>query len=471
MSPRDLERLPLFRRTVWKRNGYLLLTVVSQLLVLGFLACLRVESGATAEDGGPAAAYELLGYRVYFEMFSWGTLGRIAALLAVQVWLAHREFARALDGEGMVPLYPQDKSEGRRFGGLSGPEVVETVRQLTKDLGTAPVSRITVAVKPEPNAYTARMLGLGNVVVVHSNLLEVLPRDGVRSILAHEVAHIRRRDSLIAQTARAPTLFALVVAALAFLKIVGGLLDSDGVWQFLSRGTFLALGLALTVGAFALIGRVANLASQQAELIADAYAAQVCGWETHLNALLLIGERAEALTVLMGALSELPGAETELNQKTALRILNRFPPRELDEAVAREAAPRLFIQDRLDRLRADLCVPFTDDQIAELAESGALGLKRREDEQKAQDGKAAEAAPDAGRLTEWRNFDWDRSGHLDAAETAALVKELREDPRRMIYRQFLQSGAEWASHPSVRRRVLFLYDLFAARPQAAAMNH
>ena len=35
----------------------------------------------------------------------------------------------------------------------------------------------------------------GNVVVLHSNLLTILSPQGVRSILAHEIGHIRRKDS------------------------------------------------------------------------------------------------------------------------------------------------------------------------------------------------------------------------------------------------------------------------------------
>src|SRR2546430_9876361 len=40
-----------------------------------------------------------------------------------------------------------------------------------------------------------------NVVVLHSNLLEVLPRQGVRAIIAHELGHVRRWDSFVYQLA------------------------------------------------------------------------------------------------------------------------------------------------------------------------------------------------------------------------------------------------------------------------------
>jgi hypothetical protein len=75
-------------------------------------------------------------------------------------------------------------------------------------------------------------------------------------------------------------------------------------------------------------------------------------------------------------------------------------------------------------------------------------------------------------LTEWRHFDADKSGHLDALETVALVNELRGSPKRMIFRQFLAEEAQWQDHPTMRDRVLYLFDLFApphprARPKVA----
>jgi len=37
-----------------------------------------------------------------------------------------------------------------------------------------------------PNAYTGRLLGWGTILVLHSNLLEILPRNEVRAIIAHD---------------------------------------------------------------------------------------------------------------------------------------------------------------------------------------------------------------------------------------------------------------------------------------------
>jgi hypothetical protein len=147
-----------------------------------------------------------------------------------------------------------------------------------------------------------------------------------------------------------------------------------------------------------------------------------------------------------------------MTEEQMLRLLGRFPRRELNEEVAKELGPRLYIEDRLEKLREGLCLPLTDEQIRDLAQRGGEALKKKLAVENKED--AAKAKEDAKRLTEWRNFDLDESGHLDPRETRALMEELKAHPEKMIFRQFLNEGAEWASHPSIRDRILFLYEMF-----------
>jgi hypothetical protein len=36
----------------------------------------------------------------------------------------------------------------------------------------------------------------------------------------------------------------------------------------------------------------------------------------------------------------------------------------------------------------------------------------------------------------------------------------------MIFRQFLQEGSEWQSHPTIRARLLFLYETYVENKHA-----
>jgi heat shock protein HtpX len=473
-----IENRPLFLKTVWKRNAYLILLVVLEAVVLYLLAHLRFDTKVPDPEAQKDLVFytEFLGYFVVFHKVSWWTMMWVGVFLVLQVAAAEWGFFSGLDGEGMISLYPDDKSEGQHFGELTGPEIVQTVQELAGEFNVRKIDRIVVTRQPDPNAFTAHAFGFYNVVVLHSNLLEVLPRRGVRSVIAHELAHVRRWDSMLYQLVRLPTAFAWIIAVLAFLHMAVGLFPPYGsLGTLFLRVLFIILAFNVTVWAFKLLGRVGNLASQQTELIADSYAAQVAGWLPHINALLLIGERAQALAVLGEALQELPAKlEEEMTDKTKLRLLNRFPPRELNKAVARASAARLFIEDRLDQLRKVLHVPLTDQEIADLAERGAKAVDTEREAEEAKekaaggDKAAATARQERALRTDWRHFDRDSSGYLDAREVAALVRELRQNPDQMLFRQFLGEDAEWQSHPTMRRRILHLHELFAREREIVA---
>jgi Zn-dependent protease with chaperone function len=483
MTIREIENHPIFRRAFWRRNLYLALLLILELALLGGLACLRI--------GTHKGQYHLFGFDFSFEPWKPGTLTRFLLSMAILAGFTQYAFRKAFKGKGMIHLYPTDRSKGRLFGTLRGPELVEMVQGLARELGAGRIDRIAVTKQPDPNAYTARVLGLGNVVVLHSNLLSILPREGVRSVIAHEIGHVRRKDSLLHQLFNAPRAAFVVIVLINFFRVVGGVLDSDSFAEFWGRLCFLGLACLLASWAFGLLGRLANLASQQTELLVDAYAAQACGWDKHLNALLLLGERAEALTAYVKAVRGVAGQlDDELNEKSLLRLMNRLSATEFDAQRAVTNAAGLYVLDRLSVLRDKLLLPLTDEEITTLAARAAEALRQRQ-----ADGKAVEAEdPDADtqvrnqerqareeaqrkeegerrkeeelrkKLLFWRDYDKDRSGFLDRDELTRLVEDLRKDPQRMIFREFLEPDGQWQDHPTTRHRILFLADIFAGRP-------
>jgi Zn-dependent protease with chaperone function len=480
MTIEEMERHPVFRRAVWRRNLYLVSLVVLELALLGILACLHFST----HQGD----YNFMGYNVSFDPFQWRTLIRLSLSIIVLFGFSQYVFIKAFKGKGMISLYPKDRSKGRLFGTLRGPELVEMIQDLARTLGVRRIDRIAIAKQPDPNAYTARILGLGNVVVLHSNLLTILSREGVRSVIAHEIGHIRRKDSVLYQLLTVPRSAAWVIVLLNFVKVAGGVLDSDGFLEFLSRLSFLGLACWLVGEAFGRLRKLSNLASQQTELMVDAYAAQVCGWDKHLNALLLIGERAEALVGYLEAVRQVAGRlDDELNEKSVLRLLNRLPTEGLAAQRAMEDAAGLYIVDRLTVLREKLCLPLSDEEISDLAVRASQALRQRapredlpEEDEEMDTQVRVQAHEEARKAREkeneeqkqmekerrqmllfWRDYDKDHRGYLNEKQLAGLVDDLRKQPQRMIFREFLEPDSQWKDHPTARHRILFLADLFA----------
>jgi heat shock protein HtpX len=71
-------------------------------------------------------------------------------------------------------------------------EIHQSVEQLSRDMGIEK-PRLMVADMGVPNAFAVGRKGAG-VVVVSTQLIQMLDRDELDGVLAHELAHIRNRD-------------------------------------------------------------------------------------------------------------------------------------------------------------------------------------------------------------------------------------------------------------------------------------
>lgn len=156
-----------------------------------------------------------------------------------------------------------------RFTELRGPvrqDVVALAEQAGVDVGQVQVidaSRRTTAA----NAYVAG-LGATKRVVIYDNLLDDFPRDEVRVVVAHELAHAHYHDlrnGLLYLAIVAP--FGMFAAALLTRRLAPAPLD-DG-----RPGADALPALALSVVAVAaVIGVISNQLSRVVEARADSYA-------------------------------------------------------------------------------------------------------------------------------------------------------------------------------------------------------
>ena len=78
----------------------------------------------------------------------------------------------------------------------SAPDVFRMVRDLAGRAGL-PMPRVFIMDNPQPNAFATGRNPENAAVAVTSGLLNTLSRDEVAGVIAHELAHIKNRDTLI----------------------------------------------------------------------------------------------------------------------------------------------------------------------------------------------------------------------------------------------------------------------------------
>ena len=169
------------------------------------------------------------------------------------------------------------------------PELVADVEDLATR-ARIPVPRLYLMPSEQPNAFATGRNPKHSAVAVTQGLLALMPREQVRGVIAHELAHIRNRDVLV--TTIAAMIGAAISAIANFLQfqwLFGGGDDDES-----------PLGLVGTIAAIIVAPIAAMLiqlaVSRQREYLADQTAAELLGEGRPLaDALGTLGRGAEAL--------------------------------------------------------------------------------------------------------------------------------------------------------------------------------
>jgi heat shock protein HtpX len=150
------------------------------------------------------------------------------------------------------------------------PQLYADVADLTQRAGL-PMPRLYKIPNEQPNAFAAGRNPSHAAVAVTAGLMQQLPREQLRGVLAHELAHVKNRDILVMTVA---AVIAGAVSAIAnvlqWSLIFGGGDDEDS-----GLGMLGALATIIIAPIAAMLLQLA--VSRQREYLADATGAQILG--------------------------------------------------------------------------------------------------------------------------------------------------------------------------------------------------
>jgi heat shock protein HtpX len=169
------------------------------------------------------------------------------------------------------------------------PELEGMVQDLAQR-AQVPVPRLFLIPSEQPNAFATGRNPKHAAVAVTQGLLQHLPPDQVRGVLAHEFAHIKNRDILVSSiAAMVAGAISAIANVLQFSLLFGG--DDE------DSGPLGLIGTLATIILAPLAAMLIQLAvSRQREYLADATGAQLLGrGEPLANALETLERGAQAI--------------------------------------------------------------------------------------------------------------------------------------------------------------------------------
>jgi heat shock protein HtpX len=162
-------------------------------------------------------------------------------------------------------------SRARPLDESEAPQLYQDLREIAERAGV-PMPRVFLIPSEQPNAFATGRSPKKAAVAVTEGLLRYLPREQVKAVLAHELAHVANRDILVTTIA---AMIGAAIAAIAnilqFSMFFGGGDDED-------NNPLGIVGVLVAVIVAPLAATILQLAvSRQREYLADATAAQYLG--------------------------------------------------------------------------------------------------------------------------------------------------------------------------------------------------
>lgn len=191
----------------------------------------------------------------------------------------------------------------------TAPELVSMVQQLAEN-AALPHPRVYIVHESQPNAFATGRNPANSAVAVTTGLMETLTREELAGVVAHELAHIKNRDTLTMTVAA--TVAGAISSLMNFAYMFGRGRDRPN-----------PIAMILMVLLAPLSASVIQMAiSRSREYVADSMGAQICGNPVWL---------ARALEKISSGVARIPNESAEMRPSTApLFIINPLSGRPMD---------------------------------------------------------------------------------------------------------------------------------------------
>jgi heat shock protein HtpX len=202
------------------------------------------------------------------------------------------------------------------------PKIYEMTRELTT-AAKMPMPRLYVIPQAQPNAFATGRSPDHSAVAITAGIMKLLSPDELRGVIAHELSHIRNRDTLIQSVAAA---IGGAISYLGYMLMWFGGDDNSPLSLIASLVLVLLAPIAATIIQLAI--------SRQREFSADATGAQISGNpEALASALLRLEQGSKEIPMQVNQATECMYIVKPFSGKGIAGLFSTHPP--IEERVSR----------------------------------------------------------------------------------------------------------------------------------------